>query len=264
MSYFRRRNNLVIEYSGFQEVSTNLRNRLYQIISKNLAEDVGIGQENNWVRIYSLEHELYVEMCKNDLSQIIYKDGYENVFTAVEIFLDLAEKQAWERYRRVIFPDISRAFELSGSVYFVNDENGQINLRVDEELAKQIEETKEVLKDNESAHSKFFNSVGNLMGRKDSSENIIKDLFVAFEDYLKNKTGEKDFGKALDYLQKKNLIISTQKALIEKLYAYRSDTYGPTHAGKGQKPDEIDVLWYLETTTSQLKLIDRRIKNGKP
>ncbi len=259
MSYFRRRNNLVVEYSGYQEVSTNLRNRLYQILTRYISKyEVGIGQGNLWVRGPSLEHELYVEMCKSDLSAIILQDSYENVFTAVEIFLTLAEKQAWERYRKHILPDVSRAFALSGSVYFVNDE-GRINLKTDEELVEKIEQMKEVLSSNEPAYTRYFNAVGNLMGRKDSPENIVKDIFIAFEDYLKNKTGKNEFGQAVDYLKTNNIITSTQKALIDKLYAYRSDVKGAAHAGNSKNPDEIDTLWYLETVTSQIKLIDRRI-----
>lgn len=261
MSYFRRRNNLVTEYSGYQEVTLNLKNRLYQIINRYISRSSIYVGGHSWVMGSSFDHELYIEMCKNNLSDIISIGSYEEIFTTIEIFLALAKDQAWERYRSTILPDIARAFNLSGSVYFI-DENGQINLKIDEELAKKLEETKEILVDNESAYSKFFNSAGNLMGRKDSPENMIKDLFVAFEDYLKGKTGKKDFRQALGYLQTENLITATQKALIEKLYAYRSDTYGPTHAGTGKKPDEIDALWYLETATSQLKLLDRRIKNN--
>jgi len=47
---------------------------------------------------------------------------------------------------------------------------------------------------------------------------------------------------------------------LDKIYAYRSDTDGVVHSGNGEKPDEIDALWFLETVVAQLLFIDRKLK----
>ena len=263
MTYFRRRNKLIKEFSGYQEASQNLRSRLIKVINKYLSRSpyLGIGQENLWVRASFLEHELFLEFTESNIRKIIMAGGYEDVFTAVEIFLALAQKQASGKHHRVILPDVKRAFALSGSVYCVDD-YGKINLRIEEDLAEDLEKTKDILEGTPSAYTQFFNAVGNLMGRKEEPRNIVRDVFVAVEDYLKKKTGKKDFGKAIFYLQKVGLITSTQKSLMDKLYAYRSNVYGSAHAGSSKTPNEIDALWYLETTIVQLKLLERRFNQS--
>lgn len=261
MTYFNRRNNLVKEYSGYEEVSPNLKDRLFKVITTYSGKNFGLGRSSHFVHINTFEHELKMEMNNSSWLDIYENGTYGDIFTATEIFLVLARKQAWERWQD-IYKDVERAFDLSGSVYFMNDD-GEINLRTTEDLAKELRITEKILSKNKSAYSKFFEAVGNLMGRKDTQENIVKDIFVAFEDYLKQKTRKTEFNQAISWLSTNGHLTNTQKSLNEKLYAYRSDVYGVTHAGNSKTPDEIDALWYLETTISQIKLINRKLEKEK-
>lgn len=255
--YFRRRNGYTIEYSGHGEVSKQLRERIAGICAGYLSK---YPQNDYYLNEAVLEHELFQEFNKSDIYIIIHTHPYQDVFTVVEMFIDLSREHALSGFSR-IFSDFSRAFELSGSVYFVNA-SGEVNLRIDEDTAQKLEEVKSILKENESAYGIFFSAVGGLLGRKEKPENTVKDIFVAFEGYLKQITGEKDCGKAINKLHKEGIITQTQKAILEKLYAYRSDSYGSAHAGNSKTPDEIDALWFIETVVAQLKLIDNRVNKN--
>lgn len=260
MKYFRERHNLKTDYSGYQEVSNSLRNRLNTVCQRYIAHGmIGVGQEDWWIPISVLEDELSVNLEEKHIGYIISNESYEYVFEAIEIFLDVAEEYASRRYASQILPDIKRTFDLSGSVYYISND-GEIALRTDERLAKNLKEIETVLSDYEKSYKMFFETVGNLMSRKDKPKNIVKDIFIAFENYLKEATKEKDFGKAINYLKNQGILTSPQKSLIEKIYAYRSDAFAVGHAGGSQEPDEIDALWFLETTIAQLKFLDRKFK----
>jgi len=251
MEFFKERNKIRAEYSGYGEVSESLGNRLIAIFDHHGA----------WAG-HDLDHELTLHLGEEDASKIVAFGSYDDVFEAIEILLYLTHKQSPSYFGNKLFPDVARAFALSGSVYFVND-GGEICLRTDEETVKNLEEVKEVLSEDQKAYQTFFDAVGNLFGRKAKPEDIIKNIFVAFEDYLKDKTGGKEFGKAVDILHKSGFTSSQQKSLLEKIYAYRSDAYAVGHAGNTNKPEELDALWFLETVIAQLKFIDRKIKNAK-
>jgi len=263
MKYFRERHNLKTDYSGHQEVSESLRNRLNTVCQKYIAHGmIGVGQEGYWIPIKVLKHELAVNLEQSEIKIIIFNDNYDCVFEAIEIYLNVAEQSASRIFHNKILPDIKRAFDLSGSVYFINEE-GQVNLRVDQSLAKDLEKTKKILSSSKKTYDLFFDTVGKLITRRDKPENIAKDIFIAFENYLKEKTGEKDFGKSTSLLEKKGIIDRTQKRLLEQLYVYRSDAFAVTHAGGSKKPEEIDTLWLLETVVAQLKFLDRKFKQAK-
>lgn len=260
MTYFSRRNQHVIEFSGYEEASAALRKRLFAILNKYVGRNVASYDPYNgpwYVSIETFNHEVKKEFPSEDPFDLILKGQFHQVFTIVEIFLDLVEGIYYGRKREAPL-EVLQAFVLSGSVYKVN--NKRIELVVDEGLAKKIEQTKEALLSNQSAYEKFFEAIGNFVGRKAKPEDIVKDVFVAFEDYLKIKTATKDYGMAVTKLEKENIISPTQKSLMEKIYAYRSDTYGVGHAGNSEKPKEIDALWFIDTVSAQLLLIDRKLK----
>lgn len=259
MSYFSRRNKHIVEYSGHEEASFALRERLLAILNKYVGESSLYGYDKPWyVERSKFLHEVQKEFPGKVMPDLIDKGAFHEVFTSVEIFLDMA-LHIYHSRRRTAPLEILQAFNLSGSVYTVN--NGRIELRIDETLAKQIESVKPILSVRSSAYETFFDAVGNLLGRKAKAEEIVSDIFIAFEDYLKDLTDSKDYGGAVNKLKKDGVISATQKALLDKIYAYRSDTYGVGHAGTGEKPQEIDALWFVETVTPQILFIDRKIKN---
>lgn len=255
MKYFRERHNLRAEYSGFQEASEALRDRLSTVVSRYVGSYRGVYLGGITISLEELEHELNLYLNRGDIRSIIAEGSYDYIFEAIEIFLAICFKRS--RSCSEIISDIKKAFDLSGSVYYINN-SGEVCLRTEEKLAKDLEKTKEILSETPSAYRIFFDAVGNLFGRKRKPADIIKDIFVAFEDYLKHLTNSKDYGKALSELQNKEVIVSVQKNILEKVYGYRSDAYAVGHAGKTKEPEEIDALWFLETVIAQLNLIDRR------
>lgn len=260
MKYFRERHSLKTDYSGYEEVSDSLRNRLNTVCQRYIAYTIiATGQRGYWIPGKELEHELAVNLEQNKIEEIIMNGNYDSVFEAVEIYLDVARESASREFRDQILPDVQRAFELSGSVYYV-DENGKVNLKIDEKLSKDLKEVEKALSETKTSYELFFETVGKLMSRKDEPENIVKDIFIAFENYLKEKTGKSDFGNSIYYLERQGIINRIQRVLLEKIYAYRSDAFGVTHAGASKTPDEIDALWFLETVVAQLKFLDRKFK----
>jgi hypothetical protein len=263
MKYFRERHNLKSDYSGYQEVSDSFRKRLSTVCNAYIAYGtIGIGQEGFWIQDDILEHELAINLLESNIKTIVSTGNYDMVFEAIEIYLNVAREYAYKSFHERILPDIQRAFDLSGSVYFVNKE-GQINLRVEQPFAENLEETKEILSVSKKSYELFFDTVGKLITRRDKPENIVKDIFVAFENYLKEKTGEKDFDKCVSYLEKRGIIDKHQKKLLDQLYVYRSDAFKVTHAGASKIPDEISALWFVETVIAQLKYLDNKFKQGK-
>lgn len=261
MNYFSRRNDHLVEYSGYEEVSESFRNRLIDTFSKYVAKNVeNYSDDLPWyVEVRTFSHQVRQEFPGENYYTILQTGEFHKVFSVIEMFLDHVPK-IYRTRRDAAFFEILQSFRLSGSVYEIN--GNRVELVVAEELAKKIQDVKRVLANDMSASNSFFQAVGNLFGRKAKSEDIIKDIFVAFEDYLKEKTQKNEYGNAVSHLEKQNVISTTQRALLEKIYAYRSDTYGVGHAGNAAKPGETDALWFLETTTAQLLYIDRKLKQS--
>ena len=260
MKYFRERHNLKTDYSGYEEVSDSLRNRLNTVCQRYIAFGmIGAGQRGDWIPAKELKHELAVNLEQNNIKAIILGGSYDSVFEAIEIYLDMAREFASSVFRDEILPDFQRAFELSGSVYHV-DESGRVNLKIDEKLSKDLKEVEEALSETKTSYELFFETVGKLMSRKYEPKNIVKDIFIAFESYLKEKTSKSNFGESIHYLEKQGIINKIQRGLLEKIYAYRSDAFAVTHAGASKTPSEIDALWFLETVVDQLKFLDRKLK----
>ena len=261
MSYFSRRNKHIVEFSGHEEVSRPLRERLSAILNQYVGENPTSynGGDPWYVERGDFRYEVQKEFPGKDPFGLINSGEFHEVFTVVEVFLDMATGIYYSRRNEALL-EILQAFSLSGSVYTIN--NRRIELKIDKDLAEKLESIKPILSTHQSAYEKFFDGIGNLFGRKAKAEDIVKDVFVAFEDYLKTQTGAKEYGGALSHLEKTGVISSTQRALLEKVYAYRSDTYGVGHAGNSQKPQEVDALWFVETVTAQILFIDRKLKHA--
>lgn len=258
MAFFRERNKLNVEYSGYQDVTQLLRKKLDAVLKRYIADQFSYNQGYN-VYQDDLKHELMLHMGDDHIYDILQIGKYDFVFSTVEIFLKLAKDQAYSVYKTIL-DDIKKAFNLSGSVYYIDD-NGEVILRIDTKLAENLKETEKILSNQERVSAILFNSVGKLLSRKDTPKNIVRDIFVAFEDYLKNITGEKAYDKAIEaLLHKQNILVNAQKQILDKLHSYRSDTFAVAHAGNTKEPDEIDAIWFLDTITAQIRLIDQRTK----
>lgn len=260
MTYFSRRNQHIVEFSGFEEVSTSMRERLDSVIRKYLGQN-DPWESDDWnVEASTFAHEVNKELPGNDPIKLLATGEFHRVFTVVEIFLDLCGSIYYVR-EGAAKEEMAQVFNLSGSVYTI--ENNRVAQRVSADLGKKIEDTKEIFDNNQPAYERFFNATGNLFGRKAKPEDIVKDLFIASEEYMKQATGTSSYGNAIKDLHRKNLIRSEQKTILEKLYQFRSDSEGVGHAGSSPKPTEHEARWYLETMISQLVFIDKKLKHGQ-
>lgn len=256
--YYNQRHKLKVEYSGYEELSDALRSRIATLMHSYISTTsyLGVGQEGLWVSSKALSHELFQYLKEKDILAVMWWDNYGDVFTAIEIFLSIAKQTANLKYSRFILPDVQRAFILSGSVYKVND-NGTIELKIEKELAKNIEDLKPILTPFQESYALIFNAIGGLVNNKITPEKAINDIWIAFENYLKEKTDGKDFSDCMKKLNNKELN-KFQTAIVEKLHGFRSDSFSVAHAGNSDVPDTLDALWFIESVVTYIKLIDKR------
>lgn len=151
------------------------------------------------------------------------------------------------------------AFNLSGSVYKISPK-GEVVLQIDKDLAEKVASIKTILDPYSEFSDRFYQAVGNLVGRRVKPEDIVKDIFVSAEGYLKSITGTSRFGESVKDLFKKNLINKEQKKILEALHEFRSDADGAGHAGNSITPTEESCLWFLDTFVAQLRMIDKATK----
>lgn len=265
MSYFSRRNNYATEYSGFEEASNALRERIVSVISKYIdtsANYFGDGYSKYWVDWEDFQHEVHKYILHGSPLEIVKTAPFHEVFTVIEIFWDLANELDGGR-REEVFAALCQTFMLSGSVYQINPREGRVELVPNEELAKQIKEAETVLQPYADAYKKFFEAVGNLFGRKAKAGDVVRDVYVAAEAYLKAITGEAQYSTAVKKLEKSGAINREQKVVLEQLYAFRSNTQGTTHAGSAPEVDEKQALWFVDTMSAQFRHLDVQAKEGK-
>lgn len=262
MKYFSERNGYVNEYSGHEEVSENLRSRLDDIIKKYVGSNASLtfGNDDPWdVDISDFKYQVRQKFPNKDPFNIIKEGRHHEVFTVVEIFLCLTREIYFTRKKEAP-EEIRKAFLLSGSVYQVSEEY-QIELKIDKDAAEKINSMQIILAPYQDYKQRFLEAVGNLVARKSKPENVVKDVFVAAEGYLKEVTNTSSFGDAVKFLSKKDLINREQKKVMEAIHGFSSDTDGTRHAGNSPTPTEENALWFLETIIAQLRMIDKKQKS---
>ena len=258
MSYFSHRNKYTVEYSGHEEVSANLRNRINTIISKYVEQSTAIDDPHD---NYFIDKEDFVQVSTQEFPgrdpfQIIIRGDFHEVFTIVEIFLDMLKSITGVNQQNAIV-ELVKAFRLSGSVYAVSS-SMTIELNIDKDAAEKLEQTKQVLKSTPSAYKRFFEAVGNLLGRNSKPEDIVKNIYIATENYFKVITSTSKFGGAIKSLFQQGIINKEQKGVLEKLNEYGSDSIGVRHHGSSPSPTESQALWFIETISAQLRFIHQQ------
>lgn len=255
--YFLQRHKLTVEYSGHQDASIELRKRLFKIISNRLTNN-RYSDSSYWLDQASYDYELEQYLGISDLDQIFTHGEYGSVFQATEIFIQLIKNFDY-RLKTKIVEDLQRAFLLSGSVYQINNE-GEIVIKIDENTASHIENAKNSFNSNHSSYSQYYDAVGNLLSRKSPPKDVVKNIYVALEDYLKTETKQKGYKDAVNMLEKQEIISATQKQILEKIQGFRGDSYAVTHAGNSKEPDEIDALWFADTVACQVIMLTKKLK----
>lgn len=260
---FSRRAGISSEYSGPDEASPKLRARLRAVVERYLADEhhLGIGSDGWYVHTRELHYRLSMrlgrEIRPNHILNIIDGGDWNEVFEAIEAYLEVAAKTAYQHDFR---KEIREAFALSGSVYYV-DKDDRVKLAIEEETAKRIAlASKSLGSSAERAKQIFDEAVGGLLSRKMRPQDVVKDVHIAFEEYLQQLTGAKDFEGAVKALQNKGLLNKAQVNILGRLYGYRSEGFGTTHAGEEATPKEADALWYVETVATQVTAADRVVK----
>lgn len=258
MDYFNRRHRPSTEYSGHEEASSQLRTRLQAVFREYVTNDGNGG--SYYIGRPDVNYVCTQHLLTSDVANIFVRGNFEDAFALTEIIHDLSKDLAVSR-RNALHGELREAFRLSGSVY--RFESGRVSLIPTKELAAKLTAAEPVLSPYQKSYVTFYNAVGDLMGRKRKPDDIVKDLFVGAEGYLKAITGANDYGYAVKELGKKGALNSIQRAVMDKLYGYRSDAAGVGHAGNTEAPTETDALWFLETMLAQLSHIDRKRK-GQP
>ncbi|MEK7529259.1 MAG: hypothetical protein AAB592_05830 [Patescibacteria group bacterium] len=259
MKYFSKRNEYITEYSGHEEISQFLRDRILSIVEKYVDTNAAIysGDAPWHIDPENFEHTVQQELPGKDPFATIKEGKFHEVFTVVEIFLDLS-RGIYHTRRDEAPREMLQAFSLSGSVYSIN-EAYRIYLKIDKDSAEKIDSMQVVFAPYPEFSQRFFQAVGNLLGRKAKSEDVVKDIFVAAEGYLKKITGTSRFGDAVKNLFKNNLINKEQKKVLEAIHEFRSDADGAGHAGNSITPTEETALWFLDTLVAQLRMISKII-----
>jgi hypothetical protein len=256
------------EFSGTDEASLELWNRLWEVAERYLASGhIGIGQEGYWVRGDELDHALTMEFGRKvQLRDVLLQGLPHEVLTAVEVYMIVAGGAPY-RFDE-IKAGFHAAFALSGSVYYL-DRDGRVALRMQPDAAARVKEASEVLTPSTKAKGVFDGGVSGLLSRRAKPEDVVRDVYVAFEEYLKQTTGKNDFAEAVAALRQVGTLTSTQAALMGKLEGFRSETFGSSHAGKARTPTEADALWFVETVSAQVTFIanvagKKAAPNGQP
>lgn len=246
MNYFARRNKYVAEHSGHEEASAALRRRILRIYKAYL-DTYGSAQSGD------LPAAIQSEFPDKDPFALIKNGSFHEVFTAVEIFVDVAGFLDLFGCSTVR-DEVLKAFQISGSVYTLTPQ-GRVGLKMERDLAEKIESAKSILHDYPEFHQRFSRAVENLVGRKAAPAAVIKDVFVASETYLAAATHTACYGDAVKTLAKDGLIDKEQKRILEALNRFYSD--GAGHPGNAPRPTEEAALWFLDMLTAQVRLIAR-------
>ncbi len=264
METFSKRNKIKKEYSGYGEASIGLRNRLLQLHGKPYSANeyqFGIGN-TKWIHEKAFDKDLQMHFGRK-ISIESFRDEtkitYEDIFDFIELYYNRALQDLDSDKRTRLYNDICSAFKNSGSVYGFNSD-GQVILILDKRISKKITAVQALLEPTADARDKFRNLSDGIINRSVDPADAIGDLYIVFEDFIKNITHQKSFEKALNNLSKNLLLHQTQVKLIGNLKAYRGDVWGPAHAGNSPKPTEKEALWYLDLILAQFEYIERKTK----
>ena len=264
MEPFSKRNKIKKEYSGYGEASIGLRNRLLQLHGKPYSgNEYQFGIRNtNWIHEKAFDKDLQMHFDRK-ISIESFRDKtkttYNDVFDFIELYYNRALQDLDSVKRTMLYNDICSAFKNSGSVYGFNPD-GQVILILGKKLSKKITAVQALLETTVNARDKFRNLINGIINRTIDSADAIGDLYIVFEDFIKNITHQKSFDKAFKHLSKNLLLHPIQIKLIENLKAYRGDVWGSAHAGNSPKPTEKEALWYLDLILTQFEYIERKTK----
>ena len=264
MPVFSKRNKLKKEYSGYEEASLGLRNRLLLLYGHPYSGNefhFGVGN-TNWIHERAFDKDLQMHFGRKIPIEDFRDEGitsYDEVFDFIELYFEKAKTDLNSQKRLKLLVNIAIAFYNSGSVYKFNKE-GQVVLKVNEKTAKSIKEVDNILEPFEKAQKVFRDCVDGLVSRRKAPKDVVKDMFISFEEFSKKATSKKSFDEFIRFARNELKIHSIHIQIIEKLKAYRGAVWGATHASNSPEPGEEDAVWYLEQVLVEIRYLDGRIK----
>lgn len=266
MQTFSKRNKLKSEYSGYGKASSGLRSRLLLLYGHPYSGNefhFGVGN-TNWIHENAFSKDMQMHFGRRIPIESFRDESqttYDEVFDFIELYYARAVSDLDSQKRLKLLVNIAIAFNNSGSVYEFNKE-GQVILRIDDKSAEVITETDSILEPYTDAQEIFRDCVDGLITRTKQAKDIVGDMHVVFEEYLKKVTSSKSFENGIKFLKDKLGFHATQIQIIEKLKAYRGDVWGAAHAGNSPKPREEDALWYIESVMIQISYINTKIRQS--
>jgi len=258
MNTFRRRIGNKKEYSGHNEATEQLRNRLINSVSHY------IGQPSPYS--YGLDnfHGIYRETL-NDLLDTEYgvqNSNYisylrqgeaEDVFTVIEIIIKLGHEQLYRSDFVKLVRDIVDAFSISGSVYEIS-QDGLVVLKLDDTAQADINDSESLLNEFQDAQQKYKDAVGKLIRREEPSA-VVQDSYLSLEMYVKAKSGAKGKNAFDDGVNKLLSSKPVQKEFVRRLKGFKGNAKDISHAGS-YIVDEKDALWYVRSIGAVFSLLE--------
>lgn len=212
MKTFSVRNHLRREYSGFGEASHQLRYRILTLYKKYSGNEMTFGVGNrDWIHQKALENDLKLHFGRyfpiKDLEDPKLTT-YDEVFDFIELLFRRAELDLHERKKMFIDNGIRRSFIDSGSVYEFSD--SKVILKLDSDVSKKMTGALSILDPYQQAHQAYIECIRGLIDRSKAPRDVIKDMFLVFEEYSKNISKSKDLSSALRFFKGKLFFHETQ------------------------------------------------------
>lgn len=260
MNTFARRQKIRTEHSGIGEATPRLRHRVLSLINDFSGDETRFGVMNtDWIHLRALSRDI-TQLFGRNIDLAAFADSsqfdYADFFTLVELATRRARKDLSGR-KQAFLTDLTQAFELSGSAYLINLD-GLVELRVDEETATAISQTVGVLEPLPEAQVMFKQLAGGIIQRVSPPRDVVRDMSLVIEKYLKSVTGKDNLDEALRDIQQASSLHPIQLEILKKLRAYRGDARDVTHDSNSPAPDEADALWYVESAMSIIKRIETK------
>ncbi len=182
----------------------------------------------NWIREGAFDKDLQMHFGRKIAIEDFRnsaKTTYSDIFDFIEIYYARALGDLDLTKRMMLLKNVCTAFINSGSVYEFN-KNGHVVLKIDDVMAGNISKTKLILEPLENAKKIYVDCVSGLTNRTKEPRDIVGDMNIVFEDFVKQNTNESSFDKAIKKLGVKTNLHPTQVSIIDKLIAYRGDVWG--------------------------------------
>lgn len=256
------------EESPLGEISPTLRVRLRRVLGayikpnwENQFENFGAAV----ARISPIKHRLdesaldaRIEWETGSIhkwTDIVEKGNAGDVLDLIDYFLESYRSQYPDQAKGAA-ATLDGVLRASGSAYRI-DQSGRVNIRVTKDTLELVKRAEGAMPSD--SRQEFTDALSALFSRSKAPRDIVKDVHVAFERYLKTISRKRNYSEAVKWLEQSSILSGVQLATLHRLHGYRSNAYGVAHASHESEPDEADALWFVETLSALIGLIAARV-----